>query len=144
VRVTDAPRAQDLTPHGREVRDGSRAGAKALTRGGSGPYHGGMSLGPQSGSIRNAGAGLLLAVCLVGCDDAAKRPVQAHAPAPNPAATQGAPVAGSQGQRAQVSTPQTGPGAVGNLPLRNLKAQPLISLTPRMPGGIPYLIERVK
>jgi len=103
-----------------------------------------MSLGPQCGNIRNAGAWLLLTVCFGGCDDGAKRPVQAHAPTPNPAATQVAPVQRSQVQQAQVIIPQTGPGAVGNLPLRNLKAQPLISLTPRMPGGIPYLIERVK
>ena len=108
-----------------------------MTRDGRGPYHGGMNLGRQRGNVRNAGAWLLLAVSFAGCEDAAKRPVQAHAPALNPGTTQGA-----QGQQALAA--QAGPGSVGNLPVRNLKTQPLISLTPRMPGGIPYLIERVK
>src|SRR4029077_126336 len=83
------------------------------------------------------------------CDDAAKRPVQAHAPAPNPSPTQGAQAQGTsaqtrQGQRTPSTAAQLGPSAIGNLPVRNLKTQPLISLAPRLPGGIPYLIERVK
>jgi membrane-bound lytic murein transglycosylase D len=102
----------------------------------------------------NAGAGLLVAISFAGCDDAAKRPVQAHAPAPNPSATQGTPTPGTpaqgtsaqtrQGQRTPSTAAQLGPSAIGNLPVRNLKTQPLISLAPRLPGGIPYLIEIVK
>jgi len=84
--------------------------------------------------MRNAGAWLLVAMTFAGCEDAAKRPVQAHAPALNP----------SPAERSQTMAAQAGPGAVGGLPVRNLKTQPLISLAPRIPGGIPYLIERVK
>jgi membrane-bound lytic murein transglycosylase D len=84
----------------------------------------------------SAGAWVLLAMSFAGCEDAAKRPVQAHAPALNPSQNQE-----TQGQRASA---QLGPSGIGNLPVRNLKAQPLISLAPRTPGGIPYLIERVK
>ena len=84
--------------------------------------------------MRNAGAWLLVAMTFAGCEDAAKRPAQAHAPALNP----------SPAQRSQTMAAQAGPGAVGSLPVRNLKTQPLISLAPRIPGGIPYLIERVK
>src|SRR5260370_23176246 len=94
-----------------------------------------MNLGRQRGKMRNAGVWLLLAaIGIAGCEDEAKRPVQAHAPAPNPQPTQVA-----QGQRTQA-----GPSAVGSLPVRNLKTHPLISLTPQLPGGIPYLIEKVK
>jgi peptidoglycan lytic transglycosylase D len=78
----------------------------------------------------SVGAWMLAAMSFAGCEDAAKRPVQAHAPALSPA-TQGVP---------QLA----GPSAFGNLPVRNLKTQPLISLTPKTPGGIPYLIEKVK
>jgi len=71
-------------------------------------------------------------LCLAGCEDAGKKPVQAHVPvldppAAKPGMTQGPPV-----------TP------LGNLPLRDLKAQPLISLGRPTPGGIPYLIAKVK
>jgi membrane-bound lytic murein transglycosylase D len=82
----------------------------------------------------NAGAVLLVAMSFAGCEDAAKRPVQAHARALEP----------QQAPGSRAKTAQAGPGAVGNLPVRNLKAQPLISLAPRTPGGIPYLIEKVK
>ena len=82
----------------------------------------------------NAGAVLLMAMSFASCEDAAKRPVQAHAPALEP----------QQARGSQARTAQTAPGAVGDLPVRNLKTQPLISLAPRLPGGIPYLIERVK
>jgi membrane-bound lytic murein transglycosylase D len=93
-----------------------------------------MSLRRHPRKPLHAGSWLLLAICFAGCEDAAKRPVQAHAPALGP----------QQPQMTQAQRAQAGPSAVGNLPLRNLKAQPLISLTPRTPGGIPYLIERVK
>src|SRR6266481_868516 len=104
-----------------------------------------MNLGTLVGNMRHGGAWLLLAISFAGCEDAAKRPVQAHAPALEPQQTQQAHVAqGAQAQPMQARVLQAGPSTVGNLPLRNLKTQPLISLTPRMPGGIPYLIEIVK
>ena len=104
-----------------------------------------MNLGTLVGNMRHGGAWLLLAMSFAGCEDAAKRPVQAHAPALEPQQTQQARVAqGAQAQPMQARVLQAGPSTVGNLPLRNLKTQPLISLTPRMPGGIPYLIEIVK
>ncbi|HTA60495.1 MAG TPA: transglycosylase SLT domain-containing protein [Candidatus Baltobacteraceae bacterium] len=91
-------------------------------------------MGSHRGKMVNAGTVLLVAISFAGCEDAAKRPVQAHAPALEPLQTQGS----------QARTAQAGPGTLGNLPVRNLKTQPLISLAPRTPGGIPYLIERVK
>jgi membrane-bound lytic murein transglycosylase D len=101
--------------------------------------------------MRQGGALLLLAMSFAGCEDAAKRPVQAHAPALEPQQTQqahgahGTQAQGVQTQPMQARLAQVGPSAVGNLPLRNLKTQPLISLAPpRLPGGIPYLIEIVK
>src|SRR5258707_9063341 len=104
-----------------------------------------MNLGTLVGNMRHGGAWLLLAMSFAGCEDAAKRPVQAHAPALEPQQTQQAHVAqGAQAQPMQARVPQAGPSTVGNLPLRSLKTQPLISLTARMPGGIPYLIEIVK
>ncbi|HXH65818.1 MAG TPA: hypothetical protein VNI81_01375, partial [Candidatus Limnocylindrales bacterium] len=98
-----------------------------------------MSLGRGRGSMWKAGAWLLAAMSFAGCEDAAKRPVQAHAPALN--ASPGQEVTA---QRGQATSGQAGPGVVGTLPVRNLKTQPLISLAPKTPGGIPYLIERVK
>jgi len=132
---TETP-VEELFSAGGEVRDGSRRGAKALTRGRGGPYHGGMRLRTGRTEMSHAGAFLLLAMSFAGCEDAAKRPVQAHAPALGP----------SPGPRAQgqALAAQAGPSTVENLPPRNLKAQPLISLVRRTPGGIPYLIERVK
>jgi len=95
--------------------------------------------------MRHGGVWLLLAMSFAGCEDAANRPVQAHAPALEPQQTQQAHVAqAAQAQPIQARVVQAGLSAVGNLPLRNLKTQPLISLTPRVPGGIPYLIEIVK
>ena len=104
-----------------------------------------MNLGTLVGNKRHGGVWLLLAMSFAGCEDAAKRPVQAHAPALEPQQTQQAHVAqAAQAQPIQARVVQAGLSAVGNLPLRNLKTQPLISLTPRVPGGIPYLIEIVK
>ena len=94
--------------------------------------------------MAQAGVWLLVAVSFAGCDGAAKRPVQAHAPALNPSPTPGAATPTATAHGGQAMAAQAGQGTVGNLPVRNLKAQPLISLTPRTPGGIPYLIERVK
>jgi len=78
-------------------------------------------------------ASAALGVCLAGCEDAGKKPVQAHAPASVPA---------SGNRNTQANTGQ-GP-TVGALPLRDLKAQPVIPLVARTPGGIPYLIVKVK
>src|SRR5208337_1244235 len=62
---------------------------------------------------------------LAGCEDATKRPVQAHAPA-----------------LAQVPAPAA--PEIGALPLRDLASQPLLSLQSPVPGGIDYLIAKVK
>ena len=64
---------------------------------------------------------------LAGCDDPARKPLQAHVPALDPA------------QVAATSVPN-----VGALPLRNLALQPIVSLQAPVPGGIEYLIEKVK
>src|SRR5437899_8668835 len=101
-----------------------------------------MNLGRHRRKVAQAGAWLLVGMSFAGCDDAAKRPVQAHAPALGPSSTSGAATSAATAHSGQAMAAQTGPVAVGNLPVRNLKAQPLISLTPRTPGGIPYLIER--
>src|ERR1700760_3582566 len=69
-----------------------------------------------------------LAALLTGCEDAAKKPVQAHVPAL------------MQQQASQPAKAQT----VDALPLRNLAAQPLVDLQQPLPGGIDYLIQRVK
>src|ERR1700756_3221133 len=70
---------------------------------------------------------LLAAVCLAGCEEAAKKPVQAKVAAPLPAKPQ-------QQQMAPV----------GMLPLRNLPPQSMESLMAPVPGGIDYLIARVQ
>jgi membrane-bound lytic murein transglycosylase D len=66
-------------------------------------------------------------VCLYGCDDAAKKPVQAKAPALHPMPLQ------------KPDLP-----AVAELPPRKLSPQEMVSLLPAPQGGIPYLIEQVK
>jgi len=76
-----------------------------------------------------AGVCVLVLASLAGCEDAGKRPVQAHVPALDP------PAAAAQ---------QKPTDFLGNLPVRDFKAQPLISLAQPVPGGIPYLIEKVK
>ena len=70
---------------------------------------------------------LLAAVCLAGCEEAAKKPVQAKVAAPLPAKPQ---------------QPEMAP--VGMLPLRNLPPQSMESLIAPVPGGIDYLIARVQ
>ncbi len=66
-------------------------------------------------------------VCLAGCEDGTKKPVQAHVAALDPP-----------------HTAQPAQAVVSELPLRDLAAEPLISLQTPTPGGIPYLIEKVK
>jgi membrane-bound lytic murein transglycosylase D len=77
-----------------------------------------------------AGAWVLIAASLAGCEDAGKRPVQAHVPALD------RPAAAAAQQKPQ--------DTLGSLPLRNFDQQPLILLAQPAPGGIPYLIEKVK
>jgi membrane-bound lytic murein transglycosylase D len=60
-----------------------------------------------------------------GCEDATKRPVQAHVPV-----------------LAQVSAPAM--PEIGALPLRNLASEAVLSLQSPIPGGVDYLIEKVK
>jgi membrane-bound lytic murein transglycosylase D len=72
---------------------------------------------------------VLAAGVLAGCEDAARRPVQARVP------TSATPVA------ARVdSTPAVIPG----LPLGNPRGRPIVSLLPNVPGGVEYLISKVQ
>src|SRR6476660_6883960 len=76
-----------------------------------------------------AGCCVALVACLYGCEDAAKKPAQTRVPAlapPKPA-----------------TIPQT-PMNVGVLPMPDLLQHPLMPLQPPVPGGIDYLIVRVK
>src|SRR5215471_2194001 len=71
---------------------------------------------------------LLAAVSFAGCDDAARKPVQAKIPAPVPS-----------------SLPQQRDLAqVGTLPLRRLPPGSMEALAAPTPGGIGYLVARVK
>jgi membrane-bound lytic murein transglycosylase D len=74
---------------------------------------------------------LAAGLSLAGCEDATKKPPQTHVPARVP------PLDPSKAQAPELAQ-------VGNLPLRNLIARPVISLTPPQPGGIDYLIVKVK
>lgn len=75
-----------------------------------------------------AGCGLLVAVWLCGCEDAAKKPVTAKkVPALKPADPQ------------QPDLPQ-----IGALPLQKISPETIESLLPPAPGGIDYLIAQVK
>jgi membrane-bound lytic murein transglycosylase D len=76
-----------------------------------------------------AGCCVALIACLYGCEDAAKKPAQMRVPAlapPKPA-----------------TTPQA-PMNVGVLPMPDLLQHPMTPLQPPIPGGIDYLIARVK
>jgi membrane-bound lytic murein transglycosylase D len=61
-----------------------------------------------------------------GCEEGARKPVQAHVPA-----------LAAQNQPTQAAL------NLDNLPLRNLQSQPIIDVHPVTPGGIEYLIVRV-
>jgi hypothetical protein len=92
------------------------------------PYHRKMALSAGRRVAIGAGFGALLAVWLCGCEDAAKKPVQAvRAPALTPS-----PAEQPETQR------------VDNLPLKKLSPVEMESLLTREPGGIDYLIARVK
>src|SRR6516164_3560225 len=71
---------------------------------------------------------LLAAVSFAGCDDAARKPLQTKIPAP-------------------VVSPEPQPrnsAQVGTLPLRRLPPESMEALAAPTPGGIGYLVERVK
>lgn len=92
------------------------------------PYHRKMALSAKRRVAIGAGCSALLVVWLCGCEDAAKKPVQAaRAPALTPSPAQ------------QQETQR-----VDNLPLKKLPPVELESLLTREPGGIDYLIARVK
>src|SRR5208283_5020325 len=98
----------------------------SLTNVQSPTYHRKMAykriLGPSLGAF----ACLTLLLGLVGCEDATKKPLQAPVPALAPA-------------KVAAAVPD-----LGALPLRNLALQPIVSLQAPVPGGIGYLIEKVK
>ena len=93
-------------------------------------YYGAMRLRGKKG-IRMclAGCGVLFVVSLNGCDDAAKKPVQANSKAPTLAPTP--------------DLKQAEPPPADNLPLASYHI-PEASLVPQAPGGIDYLIAQVK
>jgi membrane-bound lytic murein transglycosylase D len=76
------------------------------------------------------GSAALLVAGVCGCEDAGKKPVQAHVPALAQAKTATA--------TAQTAT------ALPQLPLRNSLAKPVAPLLPPVPGGKDYLIARVE
>ncbi|MGB9511092.1 MAG: transglycosylase SLT domain-containing protein [Candidatus Acidiferrum sp.] len=98
-----------------------------LTVTGFATYHRAMRTGDTRRVLR-AAPGVLALLCLCGCDDASKRPVQARVPALAPAP--------------QVQAPQI--AAVQEFPLRKMTPDQFVSLMPPAPRGIPYLIEQVK
>lgn len=76
-------------------------------------------------------------VFLAGCEDAAKTSAHAHPPANSlladpPQAASAVPLGQAPG------------GAFENLPLRDLRGQPILLLRNEQPGGIPYLIDKVR
>jgi len=78
-------------------------------------------------AVLGAGCGILAMVCLCGCEDATRKPVQAKVPAFSPV----------QSHKPEIP-------AVAELPQRKLAPEQFVSLLPPIPGGIPYLIEQVK
>src|SRR6202521_3327282 len=78
------------------------------------------------------GSAALLVAGVCGCEDAGKKPVQAHVPALAPAQA-----------KTVTATAQTGT-VLPQLPLRNSLAKPTASLLPPVPGGKTYLIARVE
>jgi membrane-bound lytic murein transglycosylase D len=78
------------------------------------------------------GSAALLVASMCGCEDAGKKPVQAHVPAMTAAPTKTA----TAKAQAEAALPQ--------LPLRNSLAKPTASLLRPLPGGRQYLIARVE
>ena len=77
------------------------------------------------------GYGLALAALLCGCEDAGKKPVQAHVPGQVPG-------------RVPAKAQEPAIAEVGVLPPPNMPLGSFISLTEPTPGGIDYLLVRVK
>jgi membrane-bound lytic murein transglycosylase D len=77
--------------------------------------------------LQMAASTLLLSGVLLGCEDAGKKPVQAHVPALSPTTA------------AQQNLPE-----LPALPLTNPSARPMVSLLPQLPGGKDYLIQKVQ
>src|SRR5690349_12438521 len=94
---------------------------KALTRMGSPPYHGRMKRG-----LHIAAGTLFFVAGLLGCEDAGKKPVQAHVPALAPA---------SQGANAKQAAAELAP-----LPILNPPRRRYVWLLPPFPSGKDYLI----
>src|ERR1700674_5081348 len=78
------------------------------------------------------GSAALLVAGVCGCEDAGKKPVQAHVPALAPAQA-----------KTVTATAQTGT-VLPQLPLRNSLAKPTASLTPQVPSGKEYLMAVVE
>ena len=103
---------------------------KALTQDGTGTYHTKMG-----NSVNRMGYALALATLLCGCDDAGKKPVRANVPGQSQSRAAG---------KAQAKAPEPAIAEVGVLPLPNVTPASFISLREPTPGGIEYLIQRVK
>jgi membrane-bound lytic murein transglycosylase D len=79
--------------------------------------------------LQIAASALLLSGVLFGCEDAGKKPVQAHVPAVSSVKAAAIPQA---------------PPELPALPLTNPSARPQVSLLPQVPGGKDYLIQKVQ
>jgi len=111
-----------------QLRDLENSPSGTLTAAGWPTYHRAMRTGDRCTAILGMALGMLALLSLGGCEDAARRPLQAKAPALHPIAPKQAP---------EVATVQ-------ELPLGKLAPDELVSLLPPAPAGIPYLIEQVK
>jgi membrane-bound lytic murein transglycosylase D len=83
----------------------------------------------MSQRLHLAACTILLSASLLGCEDAGKKPLQAHVPALSPAAASAA--------------PQAAPDLPA-LPLLNRSGRPPLSLLPPVSGGKDYLIQKVQ
>ena len=102
-------------------------GGIALTGAGGPTYHEEMGPKPIILPLLGAVACFACLLAFTGCEDATRKRLQAHIPAPAP-----------------VRAPASAAPEVGALPLRNLVSQPLLALQAPLPGGIDFLIEKVK
>jgi membrane-bound lytic murein transglycosylase D len=97
---------------------------ESVDRVGRASYHRLMQRWGKHRVAIGAGFGVVVLLWLCGCEDAAKKPVQAKVPALSPSAPQKSEIA--------------------ELPLQKLSPPAMEWLLPPVPGGIPYLIEEVK
>ena len=104
---------------------------KALTRGRSATYHTRMSFIDKGNYVNGLGYALALAALLCGCEEAGKKPVQAHVPGQTPG-------------RPAVRPVEPATVEVGALPPPNLPVGAFISLREPTPSGVDYLIARVQ